>query len=115
MFSFFRKDKTRYQVSLIQREPFKISLNEWRSNQDMSAAAAKVLADSTMKFMLQVLYNSSPAWETLIAPTVDERAAQQARIEGYAQALANLEALGVHEPVPMILEQTFEPETAEEK
>lgn len=110
MFGFFKKDKTRYQVTLIEREPFKLTLTEWRSNPDMAAQAAKVLANPTMKFMLQVLYNSSPAWETLLAPTMEDRAAQQARIEGYAQALANIEAMAVYERPMEHLEQTFEKE-----
>lgn len=102
--------KVKTKVALINREPVKLTLDEWRADEMMSGAASKVLNDATMKLMLQVLYNSSPAWEVLTLATPDDRIAQQCKIEGYTMALANLEALGKHQEMSLPLEATWEPE-----
>lgn len=102
--------KTKTKVALIHREPFKLTLDEWRADEMMAGAAGKVLNDPTMRLMVQVLYNSSPAWEVLTLARPEDRVAQQCKIEGYTMALANLEALAKHQKMTMPVEATWEPE-----
>ena len=109
MFSFFKR-KHSVKVALISREPFKLTLNEWRADETMANAAQKVLNGATVRLILQVLYNSSPAWEVLQGADIVTRAVQQARIEGYTMALANMEAMGIHQKIADPIEATWEPE-----
>jgi len=104
------KRKTSARVVLLSREPFKLTVSEWRADQNMSAIAQKVLTDQNFRLMIQVLYNSSPAWEVMINASTEQRAIQQARIEGYTMALANLEAMAVHEKIHVPVEATWEPD-----
>lgn len=109
MFDFFKR-KHNGRVVLLNREPFKLTLSEFRSDKNMAAMAEKVLGNQNFRLMIQVLYNSSPAWEVMTAARADERIVQQARIEGYTMALANLESMSKHEPMRQPLEATWEPE-----
>lgn len=101
-------------IQTVQRDPFKLRLTEWQSDQNMTNAAGKLLLDSTFQLMLQVNRNESPALMHLnMDAPLEIRALHQARIEGYNMALANFEAMSVHKPLPAELVATFEEEERE--
>ena len=101
---------TEKRVAFISREPFTVTLSEWRADSVLVNSAQKILADQTIRIMIQVLHNSSPAWEVMPIGSIEERAIKQAQIEGYTMALANLTALAEFEKMEGLPEPTFEPE-----
>ena len=109
MFGFLKK-KHGVRVMVLNREPFKLALSEFRADKNMAAMAEKVVGNPNFRLMLQVLYNSSPAWEVMLSATTEQRAIQQARIEGYTMALANLESMSTHQMIQQRIEATYEPE-----
>lgn len=110
----FRIPAVEPRVRFILRTNLDITADVWRTDKELVSMAAKVLADGNVKLMLSTIQNSSPAWQVMPLGTVDERAIQQARIEGYTMAIANLESLGKYQPPSAQLESTYEKEELEE-
>lgn len=99
------------QVRVITRDRVKLRLHEWRSDPALTKAAGVILNNSDARLMLDVLNNEHPAHFVLAPGTsVDDRAVYQARCEGYTMALANLEAMAMHQEAQKELEPTFERE-----
>ncbi len=101
--------KRRRNLEIIRRELCRLTVPEWRSDPGWVGTAASVLSDPRLKQMLDVVANSSPAFEVLpMGTATQDRLVAQARAEGYTMALANLEALGVGQALQTPMEATFE-------
>lgn len=88
-----------------------IGLEDWQKDESLVSLAADVLADPRTAQMLSVLRAESPANYGLapLGVSFEDRAAFQARTEGYHLALNNFEALGKLTVVSTESEPTFEP------
>lgn len=99
------------RIEPLRREVCRLTVAEWRADPGWAAMAASVLSDPRLKQMLDAVANSAPGFEVLpLGAMPHERAAQQARSEGYTMALANLEALGREEAMREPVEARFEAE-----
>lgn len=103
--------KPKRRVEVVKRDPLKLRLHDWQSDEKLVQGAAQVLSGDYMRMMMDVLRNEHPAF-IVLNPDVrlDARAAFQMRCEGYTMALANLEALGLFKRPAEVLESSFEPE-----
>jgi hypothetical protein len=111
---FKRAAKAPATVQYVERDMCRVTLGEWCATPHLVNAGAKLLSDPTMKWALDCLANSGPAHDVLaLGAQPHERVAQQARIEGYGMALANLMALGVEQAQPEKLESLFADEERE--
>lgn len=112
--SIFRKPKPAkaFEPHKFLRRPNEISLAQWRTSPDLINAAKKLWRDETFQMMLDVTRLESPANLPLSdTSTTDERAAHQAKIQGYNLFYAILHALTVPINLTEPLAETFEPET----
>lgn len=94
-----------------------IGLEEWHKDPSLVSLAQTVLSDPRTAQMLAVLRAESPANYGLapLGVSLEDRAAFQARTEGYHLALNNFEALGKLTVVMPESEPTYEePETPAE-
>jgi len=99
------------QIEVVRRDSTTLTLDEWRSDPKVCAAAAKVLADPTVRMMLDVLRNNHLGMMVLpMGSSLEVRACVQSLSEGYSMCLNNLEAMAIHKPVGKDLQPTFEPE-----
>lgn len=98
-----RQPKRKYHESTI-------GLEDWQKDESLVSLAADVLSDPRTAQMLSVLRAESPANYGLppLGISVEDRAAFQARTEGYHLCLNNFEALGKLTVVPTESEPTFE-------
>lgn len=116
MYAFLKKlfKSEPVKIKVVAREACELRLSEWRSDSNLTKAAARLLASTDMRLMLDVLQNEHPGATVMIRGEQSDRAAQQARAEGYTICLSNLKALGIHQPAAKQLgEPTFEPEEKE--
>ena len=104
-------NRTKLKINVVTRDPIRLRLNEWQSDENLTSAAQKVLLDPTFNLMLQVARNENPSLIHLnMDAQLETRALHQARIEGYNLALRNFEVMAIHEPIKEELIATFEPE-----
>lgn len=98
-------------VRIIQRDPFRVRMADWRSNKDLVKMAHEVLRDQRVRQMLDCLRNEHIAFYSLpLNVEPGQCAALFRQSEGYQAALNNFEALGtILEETPQ-LEATFSPE-----
>lgn len=118
MFNFlkhlFKKRNTPVAIKILEREACNLRLSLWRSDVNLTKAAGRVLNSTDMRLMIDVLQNEHPGACIMLRGDQSERAAQQARCEGYTMCLANLKSLAVHQPATQQLgEPTFESEEKE--
>jgi hypothetical protein len=108
VFNLFKRER---KLEIIRVESSRVRLHEFRSDKGLVGVAQKVLADSNVRLMLDVLRNESPAnWGLPQTFTSEQRAAVQAMIQGYQMAINNLEAMAAFKK-PVELEQPdFAPE-----
>lgn len=112
----FTRPSREIRIQTVLIDPLKLRLAQWQGDRNLTNSAGKVMAEGTVKLMLQVLGNESPAlWSMDVNTSLESRALQQARIEGYNMALKNLEAMAVHVAFTEAIEATFEPEQREEQ
>lgn len=111
MWPFTRKPSQAIQVKLIERSVFKLTLEEFRSDERLVNESKKVINNPHFQLMLQVLNNSHPAWNVLpIGCSAETRSAMQSQIEGYTLCIGNLESMGKQMTMPEPLVATFEQE-----
>jgi hypothetical protein len=111
--SLFHKTKpvSKFEPHKFLRRPNEISLAQWRTSPDLINAANRLWRDDTFQMMLEVTRLVSPANLPLSdTSTTDERAAHQAKIQGYNLFYAILHALTVPANLSEPLVETFEPE-----
>jgi hypothetical protein len=108
--AFWKPRLTQSKVIVIQRDPSRLRLHEWRSDPALVKQAG-FIRTSEFRLALDVLRNEHPAFNVLADDaSVSAQVTQQRRGEGYTMALANLEALAMYQPITPPLEATFEPE-----
>lgn len=100
------------KIRVMVRDQTRITLDEWRSRPDLIKIASRFLNDPMFRMMMDVLrtthfQNSAMG---IFGVSIEDRAAMQARCEGYTIALNNLEAMGDYQKPKQELEPTFEPE-----
>jgi hypothetical protein len=102
--------RTAVRVVVVQRDPMKLRLHEYRSNPSLVNAAAAVMGKPDFRLMLDVLSNEHPGFSVYPGDVpMEMRAIYQARGEGYTLALANLESMAKFDTLKEPLEATFEP------
>lgn len=98
-------------VTVIQRDPLRIRISEWRTSPELVKMAAETLRQPNVRQMLDCLRNEHLGFiSTPLDASTDVVAALQRQAEGYQQALNNFEALGSIEKPSVTVEPTFEPE-----
>jgi hypothetical protein len=97
---------------VIRRDPTRITLDEWRSDLASVKLARKFLDDPEFRLMVDVLRTSHLVNYVMDmrGVAIEDRAAMQARGEGYTMCLINLEALGDFRKPKQEIEPTFEEE-----
>lgn len=103
--------KQSVELKVITRPSSDLRLSDWQASAKLVGSAQQVLSGDFARLMVCVLQNESPAnWVMHGEATVDQRAMQQARVEGYIMALTNLQALTKFQEPKKDLEPSFEPE-----
>jgi len=103
------------QIVVIQRDPFRLSIDEWRSSRDLCKQAAMALSDPVVRQMVDCLRTSHLAlYSGPGQSSAEARAERCSMADGYGIALNNLEALAHYVPPQKPLEETFEPPGREE-
>lgn len=110
--NYWRRRGRTEAIKLSPPRPAAIRLDQWRHSPVLTTDARRVLDMPITKAMLDVLYAESPSNYQLASLGIraEDRAALQAKTEGYHMCLDFLESLGVpveddREP----LQATFEP------
>jgi hypothetical protein len=106
LISFFRPRAVEF-IS-IPRDPYRITLREWRASKDMVKEAQIALANTTVRRMADVLRNNHiGSWAISMNTPIDQRAMHAARCEGYALALNDLESLATYDPYEKEVEADY--------
>jgi hypothetical protein len=106
LLNFFRPQPRK--LLLIRRLSSRISIEEWRSNADLVTMARKFLNDPDFQIMIDALENAAPHnYIALREMSIDARAMEQSKSEGYQLALNNLFALGSPQVPKVDLEADF--------
>jgi len=93
---FWKDSPPKTQIRIIEREPFRLTVADWRQDEGLVGVASSVLKSPSLIQMMQVLRNSHPALEVMdVNASPNDRMVQQARCEGYTQALKDFESLGI--------------------
>lgn len=92
-----------------------LTLEQWRKDQRLVAAAKELTRNETFRMAMAVLENSHPRLLAFpsINTTTEDRAAMQAKIEGYQLCLNNLESMSRDYSLSKPLVATFKPPTKE--
>lgn len=105
----FFKKKPAQSVEVIQRDPCRLTLNEWRQTPELVEQAQKALMNPTVRLMLDVLRTEHLGNYMLMGTTsLEDRAIVHAKCEGYSLALNNLESLAKSAHKEEAIEATFE-------
>jgi len=98
-------------VEFVQIEPLNLRLVDWRKNGALTTKAGMVLKQQTVRAMLQVLKNETPAnlGLAIVGTRTEDRAALQARIEGFHLAINMLESMDKPIVTQEPIMATFEP------
>lgn len=96
------------EVRIIQRDPFRITVQEWRTNEELCRTAQGALKDPTVRRMLDTLRNSHLGmYDMPVDLTSDQRSIRAAVIEGFGTALNTFELLAVHQKPQEPIEADF--------
>ena len=108
---FGRKAKQDVKVVVLRKDITRLRIHEWRADTRLVTEARRVNGDATFRMMMDVVANESPANIALaLGTSTEDRAAQQARTEGFNMALDYLRLLATYEePKQPFPEATFEP------
>ena len=109
--NFWPFNKQLRRIEVIRRDRCELTLAQWQEDKHLSKGGQILLANPYMKLAIDMLRNSHPGWLVMHpGMTLESRALQQARAEGYTMAIANLEAIGNVAETPKHLETTYEEE-----
>jgi len=88
------RPKSTVRVQIIQRDPLRMSMEEWRSNPELCRKAELALKDPVVRQMLDVLWHDHIArW----VPSKPGDVLLACRAEGWNLALNAFESLAKHE------------------
>lgn len=107
----FRKSPPQpVEIRVEYRDACSMRVQEWRRIPDMVKKAQQVLAAPETKMMLDALRNTHQGNFSLDSfPDLQTRAILQAQCEGYSNALADFQLLGVYVADKPETAETFEP------
>lgn len=89
-----RKPAPEQPIKLTPKPSYDVTLAEWRKNENLLSAAKILVGNHTFKCMMDVLDNEHPGHKGVPLGTLPhDRAALQARAEGYQLAVNNLWAM----------------------
>lgn len=90
-----------------------LTLAQWRKQEKLVVDARELLRSHTFQMMLQVLNNEHPARNGFasVGTRAEDRAAHQAKIEGYEACLNKIKELGQPWAISKPLVATFQPPT----
>ena len=90
--------------------PRDLRIEDWQANDNLVSKAAAVVSLPDFKLMLSVLRTESPSNYGLpqLGVSAEDRAAWQARTEGYHACLNNIEALAELKRQRTYIEPTYE-------
>jgi len=108
---FWKDTPVENRVRILEREPFKVTIDEWRSDPQLCAQAAAALKSPILTQMLQTLQNSHPAFNVLSSSNPHDCTAHQKRCEGYTMALSDFELMASY----IVPQKAIEPEFGEEE
>jgi hypothetical protein len=104
------------RVTYVQHDATELRLDDWRKNPNLTEAARRLFQDKTYKLLRQMLDNENPCHNVLaLGVSPNDRIVHQARIEGYAMSLNNLDAATKAILTKGSLVATFEPEVQPNK
>jgi hypothetical protein len=115
MFNWLKKPAVTEKVRIIDREPWEITIEEWRANPHLCGQAETVLKSPLVIQMLRTLQNSHPSFNVLTNTNPNDRVVQQCRGEGYTMALQDFQLLAKHIKPDAVLTPTFENEDIDPK
>lgn len=100
------------KLVVIRRDPTRITLDEWRRDPASVKLARKFLDNPEFRLMIDVLRTTHIGGYVMgmEGVSLEDRAAMQARGEGYTLCLRDLDALGEFKKPKEEAEETFEPE-----
>jgi len=102
------------QIRIVQRDPFRVTVEEWRGSEELCMAAHKALNDPNVRRMLDTLRNSHLGMYDMPADfSSEQRSIKSAVIEGFGIALNTFESLAVHKKPQEPIEATFGAENYE--
>lgn len=116
MFDFLRKlwSKPVAKVRILPRDPFRVTLREWRSNPELCKAAHTALANPIIRQMLDCLRtNHIGMWVIPDDTPLEVRAIRAAKCEGYGMTLNDLEAMASYAKPAEQIEATFDDDNTE--
>lgn len=103
------------QIKIIQRDPLRVTMREWRSSPDMVRQSAQALANPTIRQMIDICrLNHIGQWALDPSISLNERAIRSAMNEGYGLGLNDFEALGTIEKPVEPIHADFAPENLDE-
>lgn len=108
----FNKEQPAEQPIRVQIVPSsKITLDQWRKDTRLVASAKELTRNEVFRMMASVLENSHVRFVALpiVGASQDDRAAHQARSEGYQICLNNLEAMSKDWKTGQMPPETFRP------
>jgi len=111
---FKRKPPIAPQIRILDRDPSRLDLTEWRADKDCRAAAQKELANPHLQHMLDVLRNQVHRKLVRVHPamTAEQRSAALSFADGYSMAVQDLESMAVKPTeTEQPLTESFEKET----
>src|SRR6185436_13410382 len=82
-------------LSIVRRQSSNLRLQEWQSSPELVAKGQELLQNPIMQIVLDVMANESPVHlEFAESVTIEHRAMQQAKVEGYHLCLTNIKSIG---------------------
>lgn len=108
LFNPLRRKPSKIRLQIISRDPFRVTMDEWRKSEECCRAAQLALANPTIRQMADILRTSHLAnWALPPETSIEHRAIHAAKCEGYGLALNDFEALAVFVKPSEQIEATF--------
>lgn len=108
--------ETKEKPKVFFMDPEHGTVEDWRRNDTMVSAAHEMLWNPLMRQALYVVKAASPGNQALPPDCpVNDRIVQQAKAEGYNEAVQNLINLAIRIPDTREPEATYAPENVEQK
>jgi hypothetical protein len=102
-------DEPQVQVKIVSSHT--LTLIQWRKQEKLVADAIALARNGTFQMMLQVLHNDHPARNGFasIGTSMEDRAAHEAKIEGYEACLNKIKEMSQPWTISKPLIATFQP------
>ena len=100
------------QTQIVRRDSCRLTIDQWRSDRGMVKLASKIMSNPDFQLMIDVLRTHHIVnYSLMLNPTMEQRAFQQAKGEGYSLCLSNLESMAQYSIPESELIEDFQPET----